>query len=201
MAINFGEVFLREMGSAQDRASNMAQLQLQANRFAAEQALAEANLELEKKNAASIRSFREFQKEIGRAQEGRAEAQEERASARFDKEQELADINIEVAEYERDKSQLNLQTLQEEQEYLNSPISTQQAEKYNLPLTTTNQEYRAYLDQKVRETALETEQTQLQAAQTAIQEATEAKELGREFTKQFQEMLTSLLLCRKLLSM
>ena len=86
------------------------------------------------------------------------------------------------------KSQLNLQTLQEQQEYLNSPISTQQAEKYNLPLTTTNQEFEIYLDQKVRETALEAEQTKLQAAQTAMQEAAETKELSQEFTRQFMEM-------------
>jgi len=188
MAISFGEVFLREMGSAQDRASNMAQLQLQANRFAAQQALAEAQFEVQKADSASIRSFRKFQEEVGREQETRAKAQEGRAVTMFDYEEELAEINIDKAEYERDKTKLNLQTLQEEQEYLNSPISTQQAEKHNLPLTTTNQEYRAYLDQKTREIALESEQTKLEATQTAIQETAEAKQLSQEFTKRFIEM-------------
>lgn len=188
MAISFGEIFLREMGSAQDRASNMAQLQLQANKFAAQQALAEAQFEVEKADAASVRSLRAFQQEVGRAQERRAEAQEGRAAKMFKYEEELAEINIDKAEYERDKTGLNLQTLKEQQEYLNSTISTQQAEKYNLPLTTTNQEFEIYLDRKLRETALEAEQTQLQATQTAIEKTAEAEQLSQEFTKQFIEM-------------
>lgn len=187
MAINFGEVFLREMGSAQDRASNMAELQLQANRFAAQQALAEAQFEVTKADAASARSFREFQKEVGRAQEARAQAQEGRAAKMFEYEEDLAEINIDKAEHERDKAKLNLQTLQEQREYLNSTISQEKAEKYNLPLTTTNQEYAAYLDQKARETALEAEETQLQVAQRNIEKAAEIEGLSQEFTKQFME--------------
>ena len=187
MAINFGEVFLREMGSAQDRASNMAQLQLQANRFAAQQALAEAQFEVQKADAASTRSFRDFQKEIGRAQEGRAKAQEERAVTRFDKEQELAEINIDIAEYERDKAELNLQTLEDQREYANSTISTEQAEKYNLPLTTTNQEFKIYLDRKAAETALEFDETRLQTTKEAIQKAREREELAQGFTEEFIE--------------
>jgi hypothetical protein len=187
MAINFGEVFLREMGSAQDRASNMAELQLQANKFAAQQALAEAQFEVQKADAASARSFRRFQEEIGRSQEERAQAQEERAVKMFGYEEELAEINIDKAEYERDKAQLNLQTLEDQQEYLNSIIPQEKAEKYNLPLTTTNQEYAAYLEQAGQETELNRRQFELQVAKTAMEEATERKELGQRFTKEFIE--------------
>lgn len=46
MAINFGEVFLRESGAAQDRAQSMAELQLRAKQFADNLAIQEANLEI-----------------------------------------------------------------------------------------------------------------------------------------------------------
>lgn len=188
MAISFGEIFLREMGSAQDRASNMAQLQLQANKFAAQQALAEAQFEVQKADAASARSFRDFQKEIGRAQEGRAKAQEGRAAKMFKYEEELAEINIDKAEYERDRTELNLQTLEDERKYLNSPIPEEKAKKYNLPLTTTNQEYLAYLQQAGQETELSKSQFELELAQRSVEKAAEAEELTQEFARQFMEM-------------
>lgn len=180
MAINFGEIFLREMGSAQDRASNMAQLQLQANKFAAQQALAEAQFEVTKANAASARSFRAFQEEIGRAQE-------ERAVKMFGYEEDLAEINIDKAEYERDKAELNLQTLKDEQEYLNSSIPEEKAKKYNLPLTTTNQEYLAYLQQAGEETTLSKNQLELKLAQTSVEKAAKIEELGQRLTRQLIE--------------
>lgn len=49
MAFNFGEVFLRETGAAQDRAQSMAEMQLRAKQFADNLAIQEANLALSKR--------------------------------------------------------------------------------------------------------------------------------------------------------
>lgn len=48
MAFNFGEVFLRESGAAQDRAQSMAEMQLRAKQFADNMAIQEANLAISK---------------------------------------------------------------------------------------------------------------------------------------------------------
>ena len=181
MAINFAEVFLRESGAAQDRASNMVQLQLQANKFASDQAIAQANALANKANAASLTALRNFQIEVGREQ------QDQRKKL-YDNEITLSDLNVDIAEAKKEEVELNLQTAQETRDYLSSTISEEKANKYNLPLTTTNQEYNIFLEERQKSLTTDAAALQLQATQEAMDQQAEQTELFQDFTRMFLDM-------------
>ena len=63
MALNFGEVFLRESGAAQDRAQSMAEMQLRAKQFADNMAMQEANLAIAKRAQTLAEESQEFTQE------------------------------------------------------------------------------------------------------------------------------------------
>ena len=65
MALNFGEVFLRESGAAQDRAQSMTEMQLRAKQFADDLAYREAQLQFSKE----VQSFNEEEARFQRVQQ------------------------------------------------------------------------------------------------------------------------------------
>lgn len=176
MAINFAEVFLRESGAAQDRASNMVQLQLQANKFAADQAIAQANALANKANAESLAALRAFQIETGRTKA-------EQDTQLFENQQELFDINQQISNNALKESNLNLNTRQKEEEYLNSPISQEEAENYNLPLTTTNREFNAFLIDKVKRLDAKKQELEVATLQGIVDQQAEQKEIAQNITQ------------------
>lgn len=178
MAINFAEVFLRESGAAQDRASNMVQLQLQANKFAADQAIAQANALANKANADSLAALRAFQIETGKEQQ----AQRRKL---YENEEAISDLELEISKAEAKRVNQNLTTLQEQEEYLDSPIPEEVANQYGLPLTTTNKEFARYMQEELQRLNLEKQRSEVTALQEAVNEQIQQKGLREEFVGTF----------------
>ena len=184
MAINFAEVFLRESGAAQDRASNMVQLQLQANKFAADQAIAQANALANKANADSLAALREFQIETGK---------EEQAQRRklYENEEKISDLELSISQAEAKQVNQNLTTLQEQEEYLDSPIPEEVANQYGLPLTTTNKEFARYMQEELQRLNLEKQRSEVTALQEAVNQQIQQKGLREEFVETFMDSFSN----------
>lgn len=153
MAINFGEVFLREMGSAQDRSQNMAEMQLRAQQFERQLADQEARTAIAKS---------EFDLTMQQYQDLLTEKSE--LSDYLD---EVRNLELRSLKAKAELEEFNLKTTREGIDRLNTVVPEDYATLYNLPSDMTYDEAESYLRMQMLGLEYQTEMARANAITTS----------------------------------